>query len=70
LEVSLGEVTIQGQKCRFASDDEKMATAACRFESHDKKSIINLSNKVSLKLPHIDTEIKWKSVKGFKISRK
>jgi len=69
LQVSLGEVTIQGQHCRFASDDEKMAPAACRIESHDKKSIINLTNKISLNFPHRYTEIKWKRVKGFKISR-
>ena len=50
--MSLGEVTIQGQQYRFASDDKKLAPAACRFESHDMKSIINLSNKVTLTLTH------------------
>ena len=48
LQVMYGEVMIQGQQYRFASDDEKLAPAGCRFESHDIKSIINLSNKVTL----------------------
>jgi hypothetical protein len=45
LQVCHGEVTFQGQQYRFASSNEKLAPSACRFESHDIKSIINLSKK-------------------------
>jgi len=64
-----GEVMIQGQQYRFASDDEKLAPAGCRFESHDIKSIINLSNKVTLYLYHQYMDISWKRVKVIKMAR-
>jgi hypothetical protein len=37
LQVIEGEVAIQGQQHRFASGDEKLAPAACPFESHHMK---------------------------------
>ena len=69
LQVMYGEVMIQGQQYRFASSNEKLAPEACRFESHDIKSIINLSNKVTLNLPHQYMGIKWKRLKAFRMAR-
>ena len=60
---------IQGQQYRFASSNEKLAPSACRFESHDIKSIINLSNKVTLDLTHRYMDIKWKSDKVVRMAR-
>ena len=69
LQVLHGEVTFKGQQYRFASSNEKLAPSACRFESHDIKSIINLSNKVTLDLTHRYIEIKWKSDEVVRMAR-